>query len=71
MQKEPIPGVYLVAVDRPHYGGSSEIPLTYTFKNAAEDVGHLADSLGIDQFVCMGHSVGTCGRGVLSSARVK
>ena len=59
MQKAPIPGVFLVAVDRPHYGGSSAVSLDYTFADAARDVAALADSLGIDQFVCMGHSVGT------------
>ncbi|KAH8058566.1 peptidyl-prolyl cis-trans isomerase [Aureococcus anophagefferens] len=59
MQKEPIPGVFLVAVDRPHYGGSSAASLDYAFADAARDVAALADSLGIDQFVCMGHSVGT------------
>mmetsp|Transcript_44580 Transcript_44580/g.141968 ORF Transcript_44580/g.141968 Transcript_44580/m.141968 type:complete len:212 (+) Transcript_44580:155-790(+) len=54
-----IPGVRLVAVDRPHYGGSSSIPLDYSFEDAARDVAVLADHLGLGEFVVMGHSVGT------------
>jgi len=59
MQKEPILGVYLIAIDRPNYGGSSPVPLDYTFKDATKDVVDFADSLGLGQFILMGHSVGT------------
>jgi hypothetical protein len=58
IQKQPLPGVYLIAVDRPGYGGSSPVPLEYTFKQAVEDILVLAEHLGVDKFVVMGHGVG-------------
>jgi pimeloyl-ACP methyl ester carboxylesterase len=58
IQKQPLPGVYLIAVDRPGYGGSSPVPVEYTFKQAVEDIVALADHLGLDQFVVMGHGIG-------------
>jgi len=58
IQKQPLPGVYLVAMDRPGYGGSSPVPLEYTFKQAVEDVLALVDHLGVGQFAVLGHGVG-------------
>ncbi|KAH8047742.1 hypothetical protein JL720_16020 [Aureococcus anophagefferens] len=54
MQKEPIPGVFLVAVDRPHYGDRA--PRRSTTPSPTPPDAAAPDSLGIDQFVCMGHS---------------
>jgi len=57
-QKESLPGVYLVAVDRPGYGGSSPALSTYTFESAIEDITCLVDHLHIADFVVLGHGVG-------------
>lgn len=64
-QKEPIPGIAIIAVDRPHYGGSSGVPGgnagigKYTFSNIASDIAELADHLGLQEFLVTGHSIGT------------
>lgn len=58
IQKEPIPGVRFVAIDRPGYGGSSQTPGNYTFKCAVQDIQKLADYLDIQEFVVLGHGVG-------------
>jgi len=61
LQKEPLPGICLVSVDRMGYGNSdlSEPVQDYTFKDAAHDIAALADHLGFDQFVLWGFSIGT------------
>jgi pimeloyl-ACP methyl ester carboxylesterase len=64
LMRDPMPGIYLVSIDRPHYGGSSPVPVFgykdgYTFENAAKDIGELADHLGKKEFIVTGHSVGT------------
>jgi len=58
IRKQPLPGIYLIAVDRPGYGGSSPVPLEYTFKQAVEDINALVDHLALDQIVVMGHGIG-------------
>jgi len=58
IRKQPLPGVYLIAVDRPGYGSSSPVPFEYTFKDAVEDILVLVEHLGVDKFVVMGHGVG-------------
>jgi pimeloyl-ACP methyl ester carboxylesterase len=58
MQKEPIPGVRLVSIDRPGYGGSSHAPANYTFENAVQDIVKLTEYLHIHEFVVLGHGVG-------------
>jgi len=59
MQKESVPGVRLVAIDRPGYGGSSHPLASYTFESAVRDIQHLADHLGFQEFVVLGHGVGS------------
>jgi pimeloyl-ACP methyl ester carboxylesterase len=55
---KPIEGVFLVSIDRPGYGRSDSAPAGYTFEMASKDVLELAKSLGYDEFVVMGHSIG-------------
>lgn len=52
------PGVRLIAVDRPGYGGSSNPPFGYSYTTFAEDVAELADALQLPRFCAMGHSSG-------------
>lgn len=56
---EPLfrPGIRWVAHDRPRYGGSSPLP-GRNIASAAADTAAVADALGIDRFVVMGHSGG-------------
>lgn len=58
MQKEPIPGVRLIAIDRPGYGGSDFASASYSFECAVRDVTALTKCLGIWDFVVLGHGVG-------------
>ena len=62
LQKEPLPGVYMIAIDRPGYGDSDDpagkIP-DYPFEMIAKDIGMLADHLKIDKFILLGFSIGT------------
>jgi len=58
IQKQPLAGVYLIAVDRPGYGGSSPVPFDWTFKHFVDDILALVQHLGIDKFVVMGHGIG-------------
>ncbi|MEU2233296.1 alpha/beta hydrolase [Streptomyces vietnamensis] len=50
-------GVRWVSYDRPGYGGSTPRP-GRDVASAADDVGAVADALGIDRFAVMGHSGG-------------
>ena len=50
-------GVHVIAVDRPGAGGSTPDP-DYTVAGFHEDIGQLADHLGLDRFVVMGNSNG-------------
>ena len=62
LQKEPIPGVWMIALDRPGYGDSGDPPMKqveYTFEHILKDIGEFCDKLGIDQFVPCGFSIGT------------
>jgi pimeloyl-ACP methyl ester carboxylesterase len=58
-QKTPVPGIFMVSIDRPHHGGSSPIGFDYTFEDAAKDITALAESLGFADFVLAGHSIGS------------
>eukprot|EP00746_Dinoflagellata_sp_MGD_P163195 gnl/MRDRNA2_/MRDRNA2_91106_c0_seq1.p1 gnl/MRDRNA2_/MRDRNA2_91106_c0~~gnl/MRDRNA2_/MRDRNA2_91106_c0_seq1.p1 ORF type:complete len:474 (+),score=86.84 gnl/MRDRNA2_/MRDRNA2_91106_c0_seq1:79-1500(+) len=58
MQKDPIPGVRLVSIDRPGYGGSAHAHANYTFEHAVQDVKHLTERLHIQEFVVLGHGIG-------------
>mmetsp|Transcript_177602 Transcript_177602/g.569562 ORF Transcript_177602/g.569562 Transcript_177602/m.569562 type:complete len:349 (-) Transcript_177602:81-1127(-) len=55
---EICPGVQLVAIDRPGYGGSSPPPLGYSYSDFARDVAELADHLKLPRFCVAGHSSG-------------
>lgn len=55
---EICPGVRLIAVDRPGYGGSTPPPFGYSYTKFAEDVAELADALHLPQFCVAGHSSG-------------
>lgn len=61
LQKEPLPGIFQIAIDRMGYGKSDlYVPARdYTFKEVADDIAALADHLGFDQFVLCGFSIGT------------
>ncbi|KAJ1489350.1 Alpha/Beta hydrolase protein [Baffinella frigidus] len=61
LQKQPIPGVLMISVDRMGYGASDlfEPVNVYTFAHVAEDIAALADHLGLDQFVVCGFSIGS------------
>ncbi|MEI5101847.1 alpha/beta hydrolase [Streptomyces sp. PmtG] len=50
-------GIRWVSYDRPGYGGSTPRP-GRSVASVADDVAHVADSLGIDRFAVMGHSGG-------------
>jgi pimeloyl-ACP methyl ester carboxylesterase len=52
------PGVRLIAVDRPGYGGSSDPPAGYSYARFAADLAALADALGVEGFAVAGHSSG-------------
>eukprot|EP00928_Gymnodinium_smaydae_P026087 TRINITY_DN20587_c0_g1_i1.p1 TRINITY_DN20587_c0_g1~~TRINITY_DN20587_c0_g1_i1.p1 ORF type:complete len:371 (+),score=29.21 TRINITY_DN20587_c0_g1_i1:51-1115(+) len=52
------PGVRLIAVDRPGYGGSSPPPYGYSYSAFARDIEELADALDIPRFCVAGHSSG-------------
>lgn len=52
------PGVRLIAVDRPGYGGSSPPPAGYSYSAFVEDMTALADFLGLEEFCVAGHSSG-------------
>lgn len=68
MQKEAIPDVYLVAIDRPGYGGSSPVSGKYTFETAVQDIEQLADHLQLKEFVVLGHGIGAAWAQQLAAA---
>jgi len=55
---EICPGVRLIAVDRPGYGGSSPPPFGYSYSDFARDIEELANELQLPRFAVMGHSSG-------------
>ena len=55
---ELLPGVLLIAVDRPGYGDSDNPPSGYSYTAFARDIGELATALGHDKFSVCGHSSG-------------
>eukprot|EP00929_Paragymnodinium_shiwhaense_P105623 TRINITY_DN70679_c0_g1_i1.p1 TRINITY_DN70679_c0_g1~~TRINITY_DN70679_c0_g1_i1.p1 ORF type:complete len:342 (+),score=57.35 TRINITY_DN70679_c0_g1_i1:74-1099(+) len=55
---EVCPGVRLIAIDRPGYGGSSPPPFGYSYSAFVRDVKELADALGLERFCVAGHSSG-------------
>lgn len=61
LQKEPIPGVYMVSIDRMGYGESDVVAdvCDYTYDDVADDIRQLADHLVFEQFVLLGFSIGT------------
>jgi len=62
ISKSPIaeiyPGVRLIAIDRPGYGGSSAPPFGYSYSAFARDLAELADHLQVPRFCVAGHSSG-------------
>lgn len=61
LQKEPLPGVLQVAIDRMAYGKSDSVAntLKYTFADVVDDVTQIADHFKFDQFVLCGFSIGS------------
>jgi len=55
---EVCPGVRLIAVDRPGYGGSSPPPFGYSYSAFVRDLAELADHLRLPRFCVAGHSSG-------------
>ena len=55
---ELVPGVLLIAVDRPGYGDSTAPPAGYSYTQSARDLAQLADVLGLERFCVAGHSSG-------------
>lgn len=55
---EVCPGVRLIAIDRPGYGGSSPPPFGYSYTAFTKDLQELADELQVPRFCVMGHSSG-------------
>merc|ERR1711988_112131 len=63
LQKQPIPGLYMIAMDRMGYGGSDlcEGPTSeFTCGDAVDDVKQVADLLGFKESILCGFSMGTC-----------
>ena len=62
LQKEPLPGIFQISIDRPGYGESDspqgKAP-DYPFEMVVKDICLLADHLKIDQFVVCGFSIGS------------
>jgi len=62
LSKKPLeqicPGVRIIAVDRPGYGGSSSPPFGYNYTSFVRDVEELADALQLPRFCVAGHSSG-------------
>eukprot|EP00405_Crypthecodinium_cohnii_P009879 CAMPEP_0206427216 /NCGR_PEP_ID=MMETSP0324_2-20121206/4893_1 /ASSEMBLY_ACC=CAM_ASM_000836 /TAXON_ID=2866 /ORGANISM="Crypthecodinium cohnii, Strain Seligo" /LENGTH=349 /DNA_ID=CAMNT_0053892423 /DNA_START=85 /DNA_END=1134 /DNA_ORIENTATION=- len=52
------PGVQIIAIDRPGYGGSTPPPFGYSYSEFAQDVAVLADHLNLPRFCVAGHSSG-------------
>lgn len=72
LQKTPVevscPGVRLIALDRPGYGGSSAPPLGYNYTAFAQDLAEFADALELPRFCVTGHSSG--GPNALAAAAI-
>ena len=58
LQKAPIPGVRLIAVDRPGYGNSDPLPEAAAPSAYVHDLLALCDTLGVERFYICGHSNG-------------
>jgi len=63
MQKEPIPGVLLIGVDRYGYGKTDTIPGNkiedFSWDDVIEDMKEFIDVLGFDQVIWWGFSIGS------------
>jgi pimeloyl-ACP methyl ester carboxylesterase len=62
LQKEPVPGAWMIAIDRPGYGDSDALnvrAVDYTFHDICKDIGEFVTKLGVDQFVICSFSIGT------------
>lgn len=57
-QAKAEPGVRLIALDRPGYGGSSPPPACYSYAQFASDLLEFADAMALDRFCVAGHSSG-------------
>jgi len=55
---ELVPGVRVIALDRPGYGNSSPPPAGYSYAQWVDDLAALADHLGVARFCVAGHSSG-------------
>eukprot|EP00944_MAST-04C_sp_MAST-4C-sp1_P014764 g14764.t1 len=56
--REPIPGIYLVAVDDMGHGNSSPLEKCPVFSESVEEVEELLNALEIEKFYVFGHSRG-------------
>jgi len=76
LQKRASSAYVVIAVNRAGYHGSSHVKIgRFTYRDFALDIKEVADSLGIQQFGCIGHSSGgpntlACAA-ILGSDRVK
>ena len=52
------PGVKMITVDRPGWGGSCDPPACYSYARFAADIAELADALELSSFAIAGHSSG-------------
>ena len=62
LQKEPLPGVFQISIDRPGYGESDDHTgniSDYPFEMIVKDICLLADHLKIDQFIVCAFSIGS------------
>ena len=58
LQKEPIPGVQMISIDRHGYGGSTEAQ-NISWEDIVDDICALADHLNAPKFVVCGFSIGS------------
>ena len=60
--REPIPGIYLVAVDDIGHGNSSPLEKCPVFSESVGEVEELLNALEIEKFYVVGHSRGAAMR---------
>ena len=58
LEPKPIPGVFRICIDRMGHGSSSTLEGVYKFNVGVPEVAELLDSLGIETFFVVGHSMG-------------
>ena len=68
VQKVPLKGVRLIAIDRPGYGDSTPAPLGYTADDFVLNMVALLDALAVGKVIVLGHSMGCLWGSILAGA---